>query len=1008
MLLLCVWKFRGTLARNLVEVHMQQRSRRKPNKSRQNNQGVPAVSGAFANSYHPVISQTGSVSGQENSQQKIILLYHEHLKRFWSFDSSNISKEHFCALLKLVDISILKGFESFSNLFKEYPLNDTELFDIATFAVSKNKFALIQYLFEVQGYKQLPHLGEHGSHKTLLHEACYYGSREIIEFLLSKGAEINAVYNGTDRPIHLLIKNEKNDVNLLEILKKYGAGLNDVDPVFMISILHRAKIYQNEKAIKKLIELGANKEVQCGGLTYLQFGDFVKRTKNSNPKTKACVEALRSPYIGSSNVSFEHSAFCEWWSLLFSPIESNSFKIFQNNHKMFFQKIFNHPSARLVIDLFLCAASSYFMSSNLTFGQVKDFCKSYAPTKKIPNSLLAIMLPNLIDFFSSCRELSILNEVTVLMLEILAQSDCKNEVKAKFYVDASKAFLNTGNTEQGKKAVNHGLSLVNKDSDPQTYAYLLYNLGLLETMSGQLADLNIQRAHELLPNDMEISASYYVDLIKQKKYQAAVSLCQKFLPNNHWEILLRTAEYLLGQRKVEEFLWVLESDIDEHNFMQDESVIAQIVSDSRCFFCLQFHRIDLALEIVKKRFNTIVSGTNQPRDATSLLAKLLYVYIISEKYEEGMKFFHEIEQNNPFIVGVGSEVKEMLIVLYLANHQFEKAELLVKEIQSQISPTAQKNINEMLAVSVPTDPQTAVEYLDKLIAVFPDQTVFHYYYHLFSNLIQHENTVMSPLEYFDPELLENTALQNDLLIKKDMQTVVEAGTDMLHESQTIGSIENTENLHFTSEPIASWEYDPVQVHQYFQQQKEKKLTVFAQEYQGAFKFDVGASWVIGDKTFKGNTPGVISLNSEFCPNAFVALDPALKLDESVLFSFERALSKGLCIRQKDQEGIKIVKNSVAYIKVMHEDLRIYTTKVHVNAQGQRLYLLNSLGNHVKLDKLLRKPKPFEIIMTTAPTTPVASEYISSKASFNVVFSSPEKPNTSNLDCDSKINKGPNC
>lgn len=93
---------------------------------------------------------------------------------------------------------------------------------------------------------------------TPLHTAAIAGSAAIVEFLLSKGGEIDAVNTQNDTPLHESIRSEKDDVSKLLIEK--GADVNKKN-VAGVSLLHFAAMKNRRTVAALLIANGA--DIEC-------------------------------------------------------------------------------------------------------------------------------------------------------------------------------------------------------------------------------------------------------------------------------------------------------------------------------------------------------------------------------------------------------------------------------------------------------------------------------------------------------------------------------------------------------------------------------------------------------------------------------------------------------------------------------------------------------------------------------------------------------------------------
>ena len=90
---------------------------------------------------------------------------------------------------------------------------------------------------------------------TPLHHAAMIGSRDIIEYLLSRGADINAQNTQLNTPLHEAMQNQKEDVGMLLIDK--GTDLNKTN-IFQQTPLHRAASLDQKRIGEMLIAGGVD------------------------------------------------------------------------------------------------------------------------------------------------------------------------------------------------------------------------------------------------------------------------------------------------------------------------------------------------------------------------------------------------------------------------------------------------------------------------------------------------------------------------------------------------------------------------------------------------------------------------------------------------------------------------------------------------------------------------------------------------------------------------------
>ena len=95
---------------------------------------------------------------------------------------------------------------------------------------------------------------------TPLHHCSQVSNERVCEFLLKNGADVNAEDFICRTPMHAAARNRH--ANVVEILNKYG-GIINVQDKYGYTPLHYAAMYDNDVAVKSLLECGANFSVRC-------------------------------------------------------------------------------------------------------------------------------------------------------------------------------------------------------------------------------------------------------------------------------------------------------------------------------------------------------------------------------------------------------------------------------------------------------------------------------------------------------------------------------------------------------------------------------------------------------------------------------------------------------------------------------------------------------------------------------------------------------------------------
>ena len=124
-------------------------------------------------------------------------------------------------------------------------------------ACKEGKLTSVQYLIEKQNAdKEIT--GNGG--KTPLHYACEFGHLLIVEYLISKGADIEAkdIYYWT--PLHFACKEDH--LEIVEYLISKGADIEAKEWMDLNGPLHIASQYDNIDVVNCLVSKGANKHAK--------------------------------------------------------------------------------------------------------------------------------------------------------------------------------------------------------------------------------------------------------------------------------------------------------------------------------------------------------------------------------------------------------------------------------------------------------------------------------------------------------------------------------------------------------------------------------------------------------------------------------------------------------------------------------------------------------------------------------------------------------------------------
>lgn len=164
-----------------------------------------------------------------------------------------------------------------------------------------NLINLITDELEMEEFKKLfnktPHLvnclDPKGFHASMLKMACIFERLDIVQFLLSKGADPNIKHKDSDSCLFYMLSNKHVYVsaiireNIIDALIKAGADINQImtygDPQEEAreeqSILHYALLVEKPELLLEALELGANTRLKCMGKTVLELAHKMNAPK---------------------------------------------------------------------------------------------------------------------------------------------------------------------------------------------------------------------------------------------------------------------------------------------------------------------------------------------------------------------------------------------------------------------------------------------------------------------------------------------------------------------------------------------------------------------------------------------------------------------------------------------------------------------------------------------------------------------------------------------------------
>lgn len=128
-------------------------------------------------------------------------------------------------------------------------------------AATNNNIAMLQTL--IDGGADLNAIQNKFMKNTALHIAVENGSKDVVNALITAGANLDILNSSENTPLHIAI--EKNDIELVKVLIAGGANLDvNGEGLFKTPILHAAIKKGNKEIVRALIAGGADLEIKKG------------------------------------------------------------------------------------------------------------------------------------------------------------------------------------------------------------------------------------------------------------------------------------------------------------------------------------------------------------------------------------------------------------------------------------------------------------------------------------------------------------------------------------------------------------------------------------------------------------------------------------------------------------------------------------------------------------------------------------------------------------------------
>lgn len=852
------------------------------------------------------------------------------------FDSKSGSAL-FVNFLKFIDVARLKKlhyFDALTRLALQH-LTVEDIFEtIAVDCVQNKKIDALQFLIQDCKLKDLVNF--HLEDKmTLLHEACIQQAKDIALFLLSNNADPRIVNTIGTNAAHSLA-DVGGPAELFVALRDAGADLNKRNGSGLTP-LHIAASKGHLALVKALIGAGANTSLKAkveapaedgsGNVKYVEYNyaQMSRIVKSGSAK----VDSIISTATKEDETHLKLATECCTGFLY----KKRNQEIFQN-----YIKAVTKLGTPLDKQCSFLLVDSYFFTSACDPQSIKKVLQKNFQHGLLTRLNLILIVIKITDVFFRKIDVAAVTMLYSFALEHLAQETTELEERCQCYNVISGQSNKLGLVDLAKDAAIKGLAVSLASTDPITKSHLYYNLAAAhrQRLEFERAVEYLGKSYELCKDDEDTFISYVSLLLSQKKYSTALNVCSFSLFEQLARVMRLLVLYLMGCVSTE---FVLSQLLPEY----EDRRTNQSALELKTMCHLDLNNKKEALLCGKKLFdNTIKNNKDQLSMISVSIFKMLRDYLECEVYDEALVFLEQYINHPSLKLGHNFYFLSFAAIIYFINGFPEKAEKLLAELEkSNFNRQTLATLYITFALASLNEQRTnykaTQEILKIAIRIDPTNDEIEVYQALIHAIDGDQNALESLSEKFDTDLLNNIALTYDLFKKQS-----------------------------SAEEESSF-FDPVKVHEFFQAKKKEYLSEVADHLCPPLP-RAKAVWQINDVKYDEENPKVINLNSKFYPDFYAVISPKIDLDEKTLNRFQIALSKGLCKRRLEQNGIKFLQNSVIELKI-DDDIRVHTSTVYRNADGKTLIIFDQVGNHQSIQKLLQSKKS----ITTVKLDPIKKD-----------------------------------
>lgn len=874
--------------------------------------------------------------------------------------SSPNKQELFFQLLNHFEIKVLKKFPDFNQLkISVIPLiTSQELFEkVAIKAVRKKKINTLKFIMDECKYDLTKTVDP--DKVTLLHEACLYGDNEIVEYLLKKGFNPNAQDFQGETPLQRVLYKGDN-LSLIALLKQYKANL-DVKGNNKLTPLFLAILYKNSEAAAELIKLGAKKNIKCLDLNYIKFREEVengtikivspKINNLSLPQENLAEQAIAKYYQGCLLPQLNQAIFREVKAFLLKKPE-----------------MLNKNEAYYLINALILTSEIPFQPKVLV-NQVLNLIQM----NKLSAYFALFGILESVRWFAEQHEVEIVSELNEFVLSQFDSKQIPDKEVANFYFVVGVLYKQVGLFLRSEDYLKQAIIKLPTDMSDQNKMEIFFNLGCTQSflMKEKAALESFKTAFYLKKDDFESFQNYLSFLLKFEDYQEAENICSQSSFDEYSKIYAEYIKVLTGDSNWEDLLKILDRDFSNTN-------ADTLALDLKANCCIYLHHYNQAINAVKQSFS--LTEENFKIDKNINIAreifKVLYIYMQAREYGMGLIVAECLEKKYSLEFGYSVLCNSAVAVFYLANQQFDKAEISIRKIHnSGADPEFLSYFYLSLAAELLSDTNDvnydmAMHYINLVLEIDPNHFKAQLY-KLFLSILQKDwAATKNVLKNLEPQLSADVSIANDLLREKDpifLENRLNDSLDIVAIS-SLNHYEQEENIFIIGDKISCnvEEYDPIKIHNFFKAEKSCLLN----ETIGVLSPNPKpkTKWQIGSVCFEEGMDGLVRIQHPRFPHCYAVIHPHLKVPFFEKFEtalrksdfYQSALSENVSkIPRKCNDNVQTLNNSIVQLKI-HEDNRLWTDRVY-HADGKYLLVFDHHDYHPAVRKKAREGKKIQVI-----------------------------------------------